>query len=439
MGGGELLGFGLRAVSGALADVTRRFWPITITGYLVQMAAVPALALTQEWRTAACLVVLERIGKAIRNPPRDVMLANAAQHVGGYGWVFGIHEAFDQFGAMVGPLVVAAVLAHHGDYPRAFAVLAIPAVFNLIFVAAARVMFPTPDETKRTTPLEHAKGRETLPQAYWLYVLGAGLVAAGFADYPLIAFHWVRHGTLTTNWIPIFYAVAMAVSGGASLALGRLFDRFGFNVLIALTIICSISAPLVFLVDHFAAALLGVGLWGREWASTSRLFLPPSHRWFRRTGGRQPSGRLRPSTGSVGLSGAPRSVGCMTVRSWRRSHVPSGFSLPRCPFSFWYASAVSRCAQTKLGIPARSDFCCSCWHDVVWVSTGLYARSAVVKTAKQRYTVVTDGDGILPNRPLGLMMPTGLEAGAVGSSISSLCSTMRSSATALLSSVFYQP
>jgi predicted MFS family arabinose efflux permease len=262
MGGGELLGFGLRAVSGALADVTRRFWPITITGYLVQMAAVPALALTQEWRTAACLVVLERIGKAIRNPPRDVMLANAAQHVGGYGWVFGIHEAFDQFGAMVGPLVVAAVLAHHGDYPRAFAVLAIPAVFNLIFVAAARVMYPTPDETKRTTPLEHAKGRETLPQAYWLYVLGAGLVAAGFADYPLIAFHWVRHGTLTTDWIPIFYAVAMAVSGGASLALGRLFDRFGFNVLIALTIICSISAPLVFLVDHFAAALLGVGLWG---------------------------------------------------------------------------------------------------------------------------------------------------------------------------------
>lgn len=92
-GFGEFLGYGLRLVSGRLADRTKRPWPITIVGYVVQMASVPALALTRTWPEAAALIVLERVGKATRNPPRDVMLADAGKAVGGYGWVFGLHEA----------------------------------------------------------------------------------------------------------------------------------------------------------------------------------------------------------------------------------------------------------------------------------------------------------------------------------------------------------
>jgi hypothetical protein len=107
---GELLGYSLRLVSGRWADATGRYWPITIFGYVVQMAAVPALALTGSWPAAAALIILERVGKAIRNPPRDVMLSHAGKQVGGYGWAFGLHEALDQFGAMFGPLAVAAVL-----------------------------------------------------------------------------------------------------------------------------------------------------------------------------------------------------------------------------------------------------------------------------------------------------------------------------------------
>src|SRR5579883_134021 len=121
-GFGELLGYGLRLVSGRWADATGRFWPITIAGYVVQMASVPALALTQSWPTAALLIILERVGKATRNPPRDVMLSHAAKQVGGYGLVFGIHEALDQFGAMFGPLLVAFVLGRKGSYHEAFAV-----------------------------------------------------------------------------------------------------------------------------------------------------------------------------------------------------------------------------------------------------------------------------------------------------------------------------
>src|SRR2546421_3905619 len=120
-GFGELLGYGLRLVSGRLSDRTRQFWPITIFGYIIQMFSVPLLASVGNWQVAALLIIIERVGKATRNPPRDVMLSHAAKEMG-YGWGFGVHEALDQFGALFGPLVVAAVLALRGQYQIAFAV-----------------------------------------------------------------------------------------------------------------------------------------------------------------------------------------------------------------------------------------------------------------------------------------------------------------------------
>jgi MFS family permease len=257
-GFGELLGYSLRLFSGRWADATGRYWPITIFGYFVQMASVPALALTGSWPTAAVLIILERVGKAIRNPPRDVMLSHAGKQAGGYGWAFGLHEALDQFGAMCGPLAVAAVLAHHGGYSEAFAVLLVPAIVNLSLVLLARFLYPKPQDLDRSP--QSSAGTD-LPRIFWIYLLGAVLVAAGFADYPLIAYHFGRTGTVPGEWIAIFYSVAMAVSGTGSLVLGRLFDRYGFVVLVILTLASALFAPLVFL-GGFWAALLGAAVWG---------------------------------------------------------------------------------------------------------------------------------------------------------------------------------
>lgn len=255
---GEMLGYGLRLVSGRWADATGKFWPITIFGYVVQMAAVPALALTQSWQAAAVLIILERVGKAIRNPPRDVMLSHAARQVGGYGVVFGIHEAMDQFGALIGPLVVAAVLAWRGSYHDAFAILLIPALINLACVGIARRLYPRPQDLD---PSHMTLSAGRLPASFWIYLAGSALIAAGFADYPLIAYHFGRTQSVPDEAIAVFYAVAMAVSGASSLAFGRLFDRFGFNVIIVLTIVSALFAPLVFL-GGFWAALIGAAIWG---------------------------------------------------------------------------------------------------------------------------------------------------------------------------------
>ena len=114
-GFGEFIGYALRLLSGRWADRSRRYWLITILGYLVQMIAVPTLALAGSWQAAAALMVMERMGKAIRNPPRNVMLSEAGEVIG-RGWAFGVNEALDQIGAFVGPMVVAAVYATRQDY-----------------------------------------------------------------------------------------------------------------------------------------------------------------------------------------------------------------------------------------------------------------------------------------------------------------------------------
>ncbi|QDP98691.1 MFS transporter [Microlunatus elymi] len=258
-GFGELVGYGLRLVSGRSADRTGLYWPITIGGYVLQMSVVPLLALAGNWPAAAVLIIAERIGKAIRNPPRDAMLSHAAKQMG-YGWGFGVHEALDQFGAMVGPLLVAVILAtHQDDYRLAFAALAIPAAIMLSLLVVARLLYPRPQDLEPAPPSPSRRSR--YPRAFWIYLIAAALVAAGFADFPIIAFGFSKGTTVPADLVPVFYAAAMAVSGAGSLAFGRLFDRTGIGLLIPLTVVSAAYAPLAFL-GGFWPSLIGVCIWG---------------------------------------------------------------------------------------------------------------------------------------------------------------------------------
>jgi predicted MFS family arabinose efflux permease len=254
---GEFLGYTLRLVSGRWADRSRLYWPITIVGYIVQMAAVPALALAVSWPSAAVLILLERIGRATRNPPRDVMLARAGERMG-RGRAFGINEALDQLGAFVGPLAIAAILASQQNFALAFAALAIPAVITLLLVFGARMKFPSAGHIERETEASTA-GR--YPAAYWVYCIGAGLIGFGFADFSLIAYHLTRAEVVPQPWIPVFYALSMGAGGLGSLVFGKLFDRWGLIVLVPVTIIVAAYAPLAFL-GGFSLALAGALLWG---------------------------------------------------------------------------------------------------------------------------------------------------------------------------------
>lgn len=256
-GFGEFLGYALRLVSGRLADRSRLYWPITLGGYLVQMLAVPALALARTWPFAAVFILLERTGRATRNPPRDVMLAKAGEQIG-RGWAFGVNEALDQLGALLGPLAVAGLLAWRHSFALAFASLAVPAAITLSLVLAARLRFPDAGRIEREP---HTAQAGRYPAAYGRYCAAAALVGFGFADYPLVAYHFSRSHVVPGTWIPVFYAFAMGAGGLGSLVVGKLFDRVGLIVLAPVTLVTAAYAPLAFL-GGFTMALVGALLWG---------------------------------------------------------------------------------------------------------------------------------------------------------------------------------
>lgn len=255
-GFGELIGYSLRMLSGYLADKTKRYWFITIVGYIFNLLAIPLLALAGHWWVAAVLIIIERLGKAIRVPPRDAMLSHAGQKMG-MGWVFGLHEALDQTGAMLGPLVVAAVLYFNCGYQHSFAILLIPALLALFTLMFARYLYPHPQSLEIR---EENLDTKNTSSTFWLYLISASLIAAGYADFPLIAFHFQKTAVLSPVWIPIAYSVAMGVNILSAPLLGYLYDRYGFVILIIATLLSLFFAPLVFL-GNFSLIIIGVILW----------------------------------------------------------------------------------------------------------------------------------------------------------------------------------
>lgn len=255
-GAGEMVGFALRLFSGLLADRTRRYWLIAIIGYVINLVAVPALALAGDWPTAAALMILERLGKALRTPSRDTLLASAAEVVGP-GKGFGLHEAMDSAGALAGPLVMTAVLAWDGRYDVAFATLAAPAILAVIALGLAWHRFPDPSRIGKRAIVDG--GGHTGP--FWIAVTGISLFAAATVDYPMMAFHFGHDHVLPTVWIPAMYSLAQAMYGLSSLGFGRLFDRVGTTALLASAVLALASPILAFMAGP-VGAVIGVAIWG---------------------------------------------------------------------------------------------------------------------------------------------------------------------------------
>ena len=100
-----------------------------------------------------------------------------------------------------------------------------------------------------------------MPTAFWLYAASAGLVAFGFADWPLIAYHFAQVKIVPPAIVPVLYAVAMGATGVGALVFGRLFDKIGFSVLIPAILIAAVTPPLVFFGGE-VEAIIGTLCWG---------------------------------------------------------------------------------------------------------------------------------------------------------------------------------
>jgi MFS family permease len=257
---GEFLGYALRLASGYFADRTKAYWPITIIGYGL-ILSIPFLALAGYWQTAAILIILERIGKAIRTPARDAILSHATKKVG-RGFGFGIHEAIDQVGAIIGPLIFSTVFLFKGGYKEGFTILWIPAVLTLVALFIAKNKFPSPEklETSRCFGQTSRDGRR-FSATLWFYILFIFLSVAGFANFQLISYHFKIRGIVPDVQIPVFYAIAMGVDAFVALIIGRIYDKVGLKSLITIPIF-TLAIPFFAFSNSYGFAVISAVLWG---------------------------------------------------------------------------------------------------------------------------------------------------------------------------------
>lgn len=264
---GECVGYSLRLATGWLTDKTKKYWPMTIIGYVIDCMAIPALALVPRggWVLACAIMVIQRTGKAIKKPAKDTLLSFAAAQ-NGAGKSFAIQEFLDQIGAFVGPVVLFLVLLlkKSGDlfsvYSLCFAILGVPAVLTVALLLVARHRFPEPE--KFEPPAKEDAPAFRMNRSFLLYIVAICFFAAGFLDFTLITMHTAKTGLIPEDTLSLIYAGAMAVDAFSALFFGWLFDKKGIRVMMLSTLVSAPFAILIFSVTARWALFLGVALWG---------------------------------------------------------------------------------------------------------------------------------------------------------------------------------
>ncbi|MBR3038369.1 MAG: MFS transporter [Clostridia bacterium] len=265
-GVGELCGYSLRLLSGFVADRTKKYWALVIAGYALQVLAIPALALIPEngWVLACGLVILERIGKAIKKPAKNTLVSFAASETG-VGKGFAYQEFLDQLGAFLGPVILFVITLLLGTeklfstYRMCFLILGIPALITLGLVLFSRYRYPHPETFEQT---EEKKEAFRFRKSFVFYMIAISLFAFGFADFTLITLHAAKTQAFPDSTLSLLYAAAMAVDAFAALFFGWLFDRIGLKALILSTLCSAFFASFVFLTGNPVLIGVGIVLWG---------------------------------------------------------------------------------------------------------------------------------------------------------------------------------
>ena len=274
---GELIGYSMRYVFGKITDRTKKYWPMVIFGYILDILAVPALALVGEkgWIAAALLLVIQRMGKAIKKPAKDTIMSFAASQEG-VGKSFGIQEMLDQIGAFLGPVFLYLVMLFKTDgttfeiYRTAFAFLAIPGFITILLLFITKREFPNPEAFEPEAKKEEAF---VMKKSFIYYIVGISFFAFGFMDYALVIMHISKnltglggsYGTfrlISEETLPLLYAGAMLVDAVAALVFGHIYDKKGVRALVISTIISAPFSLFIFGFKSELALLFGLVLWG---------------------------------------------------------------------------------------------------------------------------------------------------------------------------------
>lgn len=274
-GGAEAAAQGLRVIFGPWADRTGKYWTFTLAGYALTALCVPLLAFAPAagaagLGAASVLIIGDRVGKAVRSPAKTVLLASAAKHVG-RGRGFAVHKSLDLTGALLGPVIVAAVLAATGLISAAFAVLAVPAAAALALLLWLRRRLAAPDgegsggsdgsDGARAPTAPAGRPASLLSGVFLPFAVCAFFWSAGLVAFGVISYHLTTAAAVAAPVVPLLYAAAMGAAALGALGSGFLYDRAGPAVLLSLPVLIA-AVPVLAFSTGIGLVLAGVAIWG---------------------------------------------------------------------------------------------------------------------------------------------------------------------------------
>jgi MFS family permease len=272
---GEFVGYSLRFVSGVIADKKKNYWTMAIIGYIINMVAIPALAFVPQngWILACIFIVMERVGKGLRNPAKNTLISFASSEVGA-GKSFAFAEFMDQIGAFLGPLILFVILLIKNDnsfstYSFCFGILIVPAILTITILLISKKKYPNPEnfENKLTNTVLKKSNKSFL-----MYLTAISLLGLGFIDYPLISMHIFKLNIVPENIIPLIYSGAMLIDAFAALIFGNLFDKIGLKSLVFSSIITSVFSVFIFSINTLPSMIFGILLWGISIGAQESIF-----------------------------------------------------------------------------------------------------------------------------------------------------------------------
>jgi MFS family permease len=269
-GAGEAMALIVKVFSGALSDRVGKRKPLAVAGYALAALSKPLFALATSAGLVLCARLLDRVGKGVRGAPRDALVADLAPRKV-RGAAFGLRQALDSVGAVLGPLLaIALMLLWQNDMRAVFWVAVVPALLSV----ALLVFGVQEPERAATKALPHPMRRASLKRlsiAYWWVVgIGAVFTLARFSEAFLIL--RASQGGLPLALTPLVLVGMSVVYAISAYPFGELSDRMSHGRLLALGLIVLIGADLV--LAHSTGwgwLALGIGLWGLHMGITQGL------------------------------------------------------------------------------------------------------------------------------------------------------------------------
>lgn len=221
----------LGVISGRISDKIQKRRIFMFIGYGLAVAVRPFYMLTTSVAAVLGLRVTDRVGKGLRDAPRDVIISASAA-AGETGRSFGYHRAMDKAGAILGPLAAYFILL---KWPLGFNTIFLSA-FLIGIAAVATIFFVTDVAMKRDEDggrLISLASFRAMPPAFKAYLAAVFLLSVGSLPVAVLLLRTSSIGLIIAS-IPLFYMIYNVSYSGSSYFAGKLSDRAGTTKVIVL-------------------------------------------------------------------------------------------------------------------------------------------------------------------------------------------------------------